>query len=69
MNEQDFNLKRDRFNLVSSDFYKELRKQQLDVIVKLSMADVEPLEIRGMLRLIGKTDEWKADFIKIKDKR
>ena len=69
MNEQDFNLKRDRYGLVSSDTYKELRKQQLDMIVKFSVGDVEPLEIRGMLRLIAKTDEWRSDFIRLKDKR
>lgn len=69
MDEQEFNLKRDRFGLVSSDTYKELRKQQLDMIVQFSLGDVEPLEIRGMLRLIGKTDEWRKDFIKLKAKR
>lgn len=69
MNEQEFNLKRDRFGLVSSDTYKELRRHQLDMIVDKARNNYEPLEIRGMLRLIGLTDEWREDFIKLKEKR
>lgn len=69
MDEQEFNLKRDRFDLISTDIFKKLRKMQLDMIVQLSMGNIEPLEVRGMLRLVGKTDEWRNDFIKIKDKR
>lgn len=69
MDEQEFNLKRDRFGLVTSENYKKIREQQLNMIVSMASSNLDALEIRGMLRLIGKTDEWKEDFIKLKNKR
>lgn len=69
MNEQDFNLIRDRADIVSSEIYKELRKHQLNTIVDKAKNNYEPLEIRGMLKLIALSDEWKDDFLKLKAKR
>ena len=69
MNEQDFNLIRDRSDIVSSEIYRELRKHQLNTIVDKAKNNYEPLEIRGMLKLIALSDEWKDDFLKLKAKR
>lgn len=69
MDEKEFNLARDRFDLVATETYKKIRENQLNMIVDFSKSNCEPLELRGMLRLIGKTDDWRDDFIKIKSKR
>ena len=68
MDEQEFNTKRDRYELVTTDVYKKIKNQQLEVILGLAKVNYEPLELRGMLKLIAKTDDWKEDFIKIRKK-
>lgn len=68
MDEKEFDLIRDRYGLVTSDTYKAIRTNQLDMIVGYS-ANCEPLELRGMLKLIKKTDEWRDEFLKVKEKR
>jgi len=69
MDEQEFNIRRDRAELVQSEEYKKIKKQQLEMIISYAASNGEPLEIRGMLKLIGKTDEWLSDFRKIQKQR
>ena len=44
-------------------------KEQLEMIVGFARNNVEGNDIRAMLKLIAKTDEWEQDFKKIQDKR
>jgi hypothetical protein len=69
MDEKEFNEKRDRFGLVTSDIYKHIKEKQLEMIIGYAKRDYDEKEIRGMLKLIGKTDEWKEDFLKLQEKR
>lgn len=55
-----------RKELVKSDIYKEIRTEQLEMIIDMARNGQEPLEIIGMLRLIGKTDDWEKKFEKAK---
>ena len=69
MDEAEFNQKRDRSELIKSDVWKSIRKEQLEMIVGFARNSVEGNDIRAMLKLIAKTDEWEQDFKKIQDKR
>lgn len=55
-------------NLVFSPEYKRIRELQLDRIVELSIGNIEPLELKGMLRNIAETDKWALRFDKEKKK-
>lgn len=68
MDEKEFNQKRDRSELVKTDIWKEIRKEQLEMIVDFSR-NYEGNEIKAMLRLIAKTDEWEEDFTKAQERR
>lgn len=69
MDEAEFNQKRDRGELIKSDVWKSIRQEQLEMIVGFARNNVEGNDIRAMLKLIAKTDEWEQDFKKIQDKR
>lgn len=69
MDEQEFIEMRNKFEIVTSDIYAQIKKNQLEMIIDLAKNNYEPLEIRGMLKLIGKTDSWKEDFVKLNKKR
>ncbi|MBQ6516801.1 hypothetical protein IJI31_06440 [bacterium] len=64
--EEEFKQKLSRYELVSTEQYKKLREKQLDLIVEKASSNYDAMEIRGMLKLIAFTDEWKNDFIKLK---
>lgn len=53
-----------KYDIVSSEEYKEFRQYQLDKIVRLSTSQIEPLELKGMLKLISYTDSWVDDYNK-----
>lgn len=69
MDEAEFNIKKDRSELVKSDTWKSIRKEQLEMIVGFARNNIEGNDIRAMLKLIAKTDEWEQDFKKIQNKR
>lgn len=56
-------------NLVSSDDYKSIRDYQLHHIVNLSDSCIEPVILKGMLKLIHDTDKWSEDFLREKAKK
>lgn len=60
----DIEILREKFNLVKGDDYKKIRKHQIDKIISLANSDVDPLILKGMLKLIAKTDEWQCDYEK-----
>ncbi len=69
MNEKEFNLKRDKYELVITDVYKRIKQEQLEMIISFARFDYDEKEIKGMLKLIAKTDEWENDFLRIQEKR
>lgn len=66
MDEQEFNIKRSRYELVTDDIYKKIKAHQLEMVLECARANYDPLELRGMLKLITKTDSWKEEFLRIK---
>lgn len=48
--------------------YAELRKEQLEYIVKASKGQIEDRLLRGMLMLIAETDSWKTSYEALLDK-
>ena len=57
-----------KYKLICSDEYQEIRKLQLDHILSLVNSSIEPLVIKGMLKTITDTDKWEAEFRAEKDK-
>lgn len=53
-------------DLVLSDVYKEIRKIQIDEVIK-NINKYEPVEIKGMFKLINSTDKWYDEFLALKD--
>ena len=57
--------------LSQSKEWKEIRNNQIEMIIKYSTSSTyEASDIKAMLRLIAKTDEWQNDYDKfIKNKK
>lgn len=51
--------------------WKEIRNNQIEMIIKYSTSSIyEASDIKAMLRLIAKTDEWQNEYDKfIKNKK
>lgn len=56
-------------NIINSLIYKRLRDLQLKYILDLSNHSIDPLLIKGMLKLINDTDRWADEYIKAKAKQ
>lgn len=50
-----------RYELATSDQYKELRKEVLDYLVD-SSSSIPGLDINAMMRLINVIDGWVGDY-------
>lgn len=50
-----------RYELATSDQYKELRKEVLDYLVD-SSSNIPGLDINAMMRLINIIDGWVGDY-------
>ncbi|MEI7474696.1 MAG: hypothetical protein WCK67_07940 [bacterium] len=53
-------------NLLISKEYQEIRTYQLNHIVNQANSTIDPLIIKGMLKLIADTDKWEDDFMRAK---
>lgn len=69
MDEEEFNLKLARRDLVKSQTWKNIRTQQLEMILGLAKNNSDSETIRTMLKLIAKTDDWELDFKKAQANR
>ena len=50
--------------------YKEIRDLQIKKCLELSKSNIEPLELKGMMKLIATTDDWEKEFENIlKDRK
>lgn len=47
---------------VESSGYQLIREWQLNKIVELSLSNIDPVEFKGMVKLIAKTDNIVEDF-------
>lgn len=52
-----------KYGLVQSEQWKQIREVELNHIVKLSVGNIDPLIIIGMLRNINNIDKWEDDFL------
>lgn len=57
-----------RYNIVKSETYQHIRSQQLENIVSRSTSSISDSELRGMLKLIKYTDDWKSDYEDYRDR-
>ena len=69
MDEKEFDLKLRKCELAKSKTWKDIRTHQLEMIIGFAKNNYEGNDIRAMLKLIGKTDEWVEDFKKVQSKR
>ncbi|MBQ8636317.1 hypothetical protein IJX73_00850 [bacterium] len=51
-----------KYNLLNSSEYQQIKIFQLENILRLANSDIEPLLIKGMLKNIADTDKWENDF-------
>lgn len=58
----DFEELKLKADLVQTEQYKQIRQFQIDKIITLANSNIEPLELKGMLKLIAKTDCWKSEY-------
>ena len=52
-----------KYDLVVSDIYSQIKSFQIENIIRLANSDVEPLILKGMLKVLADTDKWETDFI------
>lgn len=60
----DINTLKEKADAVQSTAYSIVKKHQMEMIVSLGTSNIEPLELKGMLKLINKTDTWVDDYEK-----
>jgi hypothetical protein len=66
---EEFELAKLKADLANSIEYKKIRDLQLNKCLELSKSDIEPLELKGMLKLIASTDSWTEQFEKLNKSR
>jgi len=66
---EEFDLAKLKADLANSIEYKKIRDLQLNKCLELSKSDIEPLELKGMLKLIASTDSWTEQFEKLNKSR
>jgi hypothetical protein len=54
-----------RYQLATSQQYKDLKQEWFKMITKFSSSTSEPILLQGMLWLINRTDEWENDYLKV----
>lgn len=66
MQEEELKILKEKVELVQSDIYKKIRNYQIEKIITLTNTD--PLEVRGMMKLIKYTDSWIDEYNKNNNK-
>lgn len=62
MNELD--ILKEKAELVSGMEYRKIKDYQIEKIITLAISNIEPLELKGMLKLIAYTDSFKQEYEK-----
>ena len=55
--------------IVKSEEYKYIREKGLNKIIALSTSNIDPLELKGMLKFINFVDSWSEEYEKEKAKK
>lgn len=55
---------KEKAELVSGSDYQKIKNYQIDKIIALATSNIEPLELKGMLKLISYTDNFKQEYEK-----
>lgn len=58
--QEELKILKEKADLVQSDIYKKIRNYQIEKIITLTSTD--PLEVRGMMKLIKHTDSWLEEY-------
>ncbi len=67
---EEFEILQKKSDLVKTEQWKEIRKNQIEMIIGFSMLSTfEASDIKAMLKLIGKTDNWEQEYKKIRNKK
>lgn len=53
-----------RYQLATSQQYKDLKSEWFKDITEISSSTQQPLLLQGMLMLINRTDKWETDYLK-----
>lgn len=64
-----FDKAKHKADLVHTPEYQEIRGLQIEKCLELSKTDIEPLILKGMLKLIASTDGWSGDFDRVQNER
>jgi len=49
---------------VDSAEYQLIRERQVEMIIGLAQSNIDPVELKGMMKLIAKTDTWRDEYDK-----
>lgn len=60
----DLNILKTRAEAISSPQYAVIRNYALETIISLSSSSIEPLELKGMLKIINKIDQCNFEYDK-----
>lgn len=55
---------KEKAELVFGSDYQKIKNYQIEKIITLSTSSIEPLELKGMLKLIAYTDNFKQEYEK-----
>lgn len=57
-----------KYQLVESQEYDSIRQYQLEHIIRLSDSAIDPVLLKGMLKLVHDTNSWSYDFQREKER-
>ena len=69
MDEKQYELMYEKAELSKTQGWKKIRYHQLEMIVNLAKNNYDEKEIRAMLKLIAKTDDWEKEYKKAQKNR
>lgn len=64
MKEEEFYRSRYRDDLARSEVFELLKEQQIEMILDLSLGNIDEKELKGMVKLVAKTGNWRKEYDK-----
>lgn len=59
----DIKIYKEKSELAQSPEFQRIRAYLFEEILSISNSNIEPAEIRGMLKLIRRVDDWVRDYL------
>lgn len=59
---EKFDIAKVKAMLASSQTYQSIKNYEIEKILELSSTNIEPLELKGMLKLVAWVDGWNKEF-------